>query len=161
MAVDPSCYCGLLGLTYTASMADDMVTLTGRVKDADRKPIDVVVQPVGILLDSKTGSRSPMARLPSQCAGAGGLLYLWQDGFGRRARRHRSRRLRDKATMRKSWMSRHPDQTRASPKGRVVLSDGKPIPDGMKVTISSERAWDTQIAMLPPEGLFEFGSQPR
>ena len=79
-----------LVVTCTASMADDMVTLTGRVKDADGKPIDVVVQPVGILLDSKTGSRSPMARLPSQCAGAGGLLYLRQDGFGRRARRHRS-----------------------------------------------------------------------
>jgi len=40
--------------------------------------------------------------------------------------------------------------------GRVVLSDGKPIPDGMRVTISSERAWDTQTAMLPPEGRFEF-----
>lgn len=41
-------------------------------------------------------------------------------------------------------------------RGRVVLSDGKPIPDGMRVTISSERAWDTQTAMLPPEGRFEF-----
>jgi len=40
--------------------------------------------------------------------------------------------------------------------GRVVLSDGKPIPDGMRVTISSERASDTQTAMLPPEGRFEF-----
>lgn len=40
--------------------------------------------------------------------------------------------------------------------GRVVLSDGKPIPDGMRVTISSERAWDDQTAMLPPDGRFEF-----
>lgn len=41
-------------------------------------------------------------------------------------------------------------------RGRVLLSDGKPIPDGMRVTISSERAWDHQTAMLPPNGRFEF-----
>ena len=41
-------------------------------------------------------------------------------------------------------------------RGRVVLSDGKPIPDGMRVTITSERAWDDQTAMLPPDGRFEF-----
>src|SRR6266568_6703215 len=41
-------------------------------------------------------------------------------------------------------------------RGHVVLSDGKPIPDGMRVTISSERAWDDQTAMLPPDGQFEF-----
>jgi len=41
-------------------------------------------------------------------------------------------------------------------RGRVVLSNGKPISDGMRVTISSERAWDTQTAMLSPEGRFEF-----
>jgi len=41
-------------------------------------------------------------------------------------------------------------------RGHVVLSDGKPIPVGMRVTISSERAWDDQTAMLPPDGQFEF-----
>jgi uncharacterized GH25 family protein len=41
-------------------------------------------------------------------------------------------------------------------RGRVVLSDGKPIPNGMRVTIGSELAWDSQTAMLPPDGRFEF-----
>jgi hypothetical protein len=41
-------------------------------------------------------------------------------------------------------------------RGNVVLSDGNPIPDGMRVTITSERAWDDQTAMLPPDGHFEF-----
>jgi hypothetical protein len=41
-------------------------------------------------------------------------------------------------------------------RGRVVLSDGKPIPDGMRVTIHSKLAWDSQTAMLPPDGRFEF-----
>lgn len=41
-------------------------------------------------------------------------------------------------------------------RGSVVLSDGNPIPDGMRVTISSETAWDDQTAMLPPDGRFEF-----
>jgi hypothetical protein len=41
-------------------------------------------------------------------------------------------------------------------RGNVVLSDGKPIPEGMRVTISSERAWDSQTAILPPDGHFEF-----
>jgi hypothetical protein len=42
-------------------------------------------------------------------------------------------------------------------RGKVVLSDGKAIPPGMRVTISSERAADSQTAILPPDGLFEFG----
>ena len=41
-------------------------------------------------------------------------------------------------------------------RGRVVLSDSKPIPDGMRVTISSEKAFDTQTATLPSNGAFEF-----
>ncbi len=41
-------------------------------------------------------------------------------------------------------------------RGKVVLSDRKPIPPGMRVTIVSERAWDHQTAMLPPDGKFEF-----
>ena len=40
--------------------------------------------------------------------------------------------------------------------GKVVLSDGKPIPEGMRVTISAQRVWDDQTAALPPDGHFEF-----
>jgi hypothetical protein len=41
-------------------------------------------------------------------------------------------------------------------RGKVILSDGKPIPDGMRVNISSVSAWDDQTASLPPDGHFEF-----
>jgi Carboxypeptidase regulatory-like domain len=41
-------------------------------------------------------------------------------------------------------------------RGKVMLSDGKPIPDGMRVNISSESAWDDQTTTLPPDGHFEF-----
>jgi hypothetical protein len=41
-------------------------------------------------------------------------------------------------------------------RGRVVLGDGKPIPEGMRATISSESTLDTQTVMLPPDGRFEF-----
>jgi Carboxypeptidase regulatory-like domain len=41
-------------------------------------------------------------------------------------------------------------------RGKVVLSDGKAIPNGMRVTISSESAFDSQTATLPPDGHFEF-----
>lgn len=42
-------------------------------------------------------------------------------------------------------------------RGRVVLSDGKPIPDGMRMTIGSDRTFDSQTAMLAADGRFEFG----
>jgi hypothetical protein len=41
-------------------------------------------------------------------------------------------------------------------RGRVVLSDSKRILDGMRLTITSQRAWDSQTTMLPPDGRFEF-----
>ena len=41
-------------------------------------------------------------------------------------------------------------------RGRVVLSDGKPMPAGMRVTIGSERAFDSQTAVLSSNGAFEF-----
>lgn len=41
-------------------------------------------------------------------------------------------------------------------KGRVVLSDGKEIPPEMRVTLSTDRAWDNQMAVLGPDGSFEF-----
>jgi hypothetical protein len=40
--------------------------------------------------------------------------------------------------------------------GRVVLSDGKPLPEGMRVVIKSDRAWDFQTASLGSDGRFEF-----
>ena len=43
-------------------------------------------------------------------------------------------------------------------RGRVVLSDGKVISDGMRVTISSEKSpKDSQTVMLSTDGRFEFG----
>jgi uncharacterized GH25 family protein len=41
-------------------------------------------------------------------------------------------------------------------RGRVVLSDGKPIANGTTVTISSEEAFDSQTTTLPDDGRFEF-----
>jgi len=41
-------------------------------------------------------------------------------------------------------------------RGRVILSDGKPIHDGMRMLINSDRAWDTQTATLRSDGHFEF-----
>jgi hypothetical protein len=41
-------------------------------------------------------------------------------------------------------------------RGKVVLSDGNPIPPDMHVTLSSDRGSDTQIATIAPDGSFEF-----
>ena len=41
-------------------------------------------------------------------------------------------------------------------RGKVVLSDGKPVPEGMRVTISSERTRDNQTTSLSADGHFEF-----
>jgi hypothetical protein len=40
--------------------------------------------------------------------------------------------------------------------GRVVLRDGKSIPDGMRVFLTSQRVSDTQTALLAKDGRFEF-----
>ncbi|MEO7143518.1 MAG: carboxypeptidase-like regulatory domain-containing protein, partial [Bryobacteraceae bacterium] len=45
-------------------------------------------------------------------------------------------------------------------RGKVVLSNGKPIPPDMRVTLSADRAWDSQIATLSPDGRFEFHGLP-
>lgn len=45
-------------------------------------------------------------------------------------------------------------------KGRVLLSDRKSVPEGMRVLISSEHVWDTQTAILDNDGRFEFLSLP-
>ena len=44
--------------------------------------------------------------------------------------------------------------------GKVVLTDGKPIPEGMHVTLSADRAWDSQTSVLAPDGHFEFSGLP-
>jgi hypothetical protein len=41
-------------------------------------------------------------------------------------------------------------------RGRVVLSDGKQIADGMRVYIGSDVTRDTQSLLLPADGSFEF-----
>ena len=41
-------------------------------------------------------------------------------------------------------------------RGRVTLGDGKPIPVGMRISISSDRAWDFQVTTLGIDGEFEF-----
>ena len=41
-------------------------------------------------------------------------------------------------------------------RGKIVLSDGKPIPPDMRLSISSDRGSDNQTLTLPSDGLFEF-----
>jgi len=41
-------------------------------------------------------------------------------------------------------------------RGKVVLSDGQPMPAGMRVTIGSDRSFDSQTAVLASDGGFEF-----
>ena len=38
----------------------------------------------------------------------------------------------------------------------MVLSDGKPIPPGMRVTVGTNQAWDNQMAHIGADGGFEF-----
>ncbi len=45
-------------------------------------------------------------------------------------------------------------------RGRVLLGDGKPMPGGMRILISSDRAWDFQTANLGADGHFEFADLP-
>jgi hypothetical protein len=41
-------------------------------------------------------------------------------------------------------------------RGKVVLADGKPMPEGMRVTIGPDRGFDSQTTVLGPDGSFEF-----
>ena len=45
-------------------------------------------------------------------------------------------------------------------KGSVVVSDKKPIPEGMHVILSSETVWDRQTVPLASDGHFEFTNLP-
>jgi hypothetical protein len=46
-------------------------------------------------------------------------------------------------------------------RGRVVLSDGKSIPEGMRVTLSAERVWDAQTVLIDEHGRFKFLGLPQ
>ena len=45
--------------------------------------------------------------------------------------------------------------------GRVTLSDGTAIPNGMRITVGAKEGFDTQTVLLGPEGRFEFFNVPR
>jgi hypothetical protein len=45
-------------------------------------------------------------------------------------------------------------------RGIVIVSDKRPISEGMRLTISSEIVWDTQTVPLAPDGHFEFLNLP-
>ena len=45
-------------------------------------------------------------------------------------------------------------------RGTVLVSDNKPIPEGMRVFLSSGTVWDSQTVPLAPDGHFEFSSIP-
>lgn len=40
--------------------------------------------------------------------------------------------------------------------GKVILSDGKAVPEGSRIIIGDERAWDSQTVILGGDGRFEF-----
>jgi hypothetical protein len=44
--------------------------------------------------------------------------------------------------------------------GRVILADGKPVPEGTRVLIAREEAWDTQTVVVGPDGGFSFAGLP-
>jgi hypothetical protein len=45
--------------------------------------------------------------------------------------------------------------------GKVILSDAKSLPDGMRVMITSHYVWDSQTALLDKDGRFKFVSLPK
>src|SRR5258708_1374673 len=46
-------------------------------------------------------------------------------------------------------------------RGRVVLTNGKPIPPDMHVTLADDRTFDAEIALLGADGSFEFRGLPK
>jgi uncharacterized GH25 family protein len=45
-------------------------------------------------------------------------------------------------------------------RGKVVLTDGKPVPTDMHLTLSADRAWDSQIVPIGADGSFEVRALP-
>lgn len=44
--------------------------------------------------------------------------------------------------------------------GKVLLSDGHSIPDGMRLTFASANIWDSQVVVLSRDGSFHIGNVP-
>jgi hypothetical protein len=44
--------------------------------------------------------------------------------------------------------------------GRIVLADDKPLPQGLRVVLGREEAWDTQTVMVAGDGRFTFTELP-
>jgi hypothetical protein len=44
--------------------------------------------------------------------------------------------------------------------GRLILADGKPVPQDTRVLISRQEAWDSQTAIVAPDGRFSFTGLP-
>jgi hypothetical protein len=44
--------------------------------------------------------------------------------------------------------------------GKVSLSDGHPMPEGMRLTLNADHIWDSQIVMLGKDGVFEIDNVP-
>jgi hypothetical protein len=44
--------------------------------------------------------------------------------------------------------------------GKVSLSDGRPMPEGMRLIFSSPTIWDSQTVMLSKDGMFEIDNVP-
>jgi uncharacterized GH25 family protein len=45
-------------------------------------------------------------------------------------------------------------------RGKIVLTDGKPVPPDMHLTLSADRAWDSQIVPIASDGSFEVRALP-
>ncbi len=45
-------------------------------------------------------------------------------------------------------------------RGKVVLTDGKPLPPDMHVTVSADEAWDSQTVTIDADGKFEVRGLP-
>jgi uncharacterized GH25 family protein len=46
-------------------------------------------------------------------------------------------------------------------RGKVVLSDGKPVPEGMRIFVTSDQARDSLTAILGTDGHFQYAGLPR
>jgi hypothetical protein len=45
--------------------------------------------------------------------------------------------------------------------GKVILSDARPVPDGMRVIVTSAHVWDSQTALVDKDGRFKFVGLPK
>lgn len=64
---------------------------------------------------------------------------------------------RDKEEINAGDIEIHPGHKLA---GKVTLSDGSQIPDGMRITLGSRDAWDSQTVIIGRDGHFEFTGIP-